>query len=354
MPDNKFEIKKVLVINFGGIGDQILFLPTLKAIKEIYENASITFITEPRSKSIKDLVSYIDEIIICDIKTGNKYFKALKLLFDIRKGKYDIVFSCGGSQFVSVLLFLTDIKNRIGYNSGKLSKFLLTKAVKLNKQQYAADMYYDLVRHLKPDDEILPEIELPQDYENQARDIINPQDKQVILMHPGVSKLSLQKNIIKFWDVKSWSDLIVDLSNDNKYKTVLCGGPDDKDIIDKIEAKLSIADFNKDNYLNLYGRTKNILQLAGLIKASDLLVCVDSAPMHIAVGLNKKLISLFGPTDEKKLLPSNNSNFVAVTNKYSASCRPCLWDKRQASCERLKCLNINYLDVLKQITSTLY
>ncbi len=354
MLSHKSEIKRVLVINFGGIGDQILFLPTLKAIKETYGDASITFITEPRSKSIKDLVSYIDEMIICDLKTGNKYIKALKLLFQIRKGKYDIVFSCGGSQFVSILLFLTGIKNRIGYNSGKLSEVILTKAVKLNKQQYAVDMYYDLVRHLKPDDNILPEIELDEEYENQAREIISANGKPVILIHPGVSQLSIQKNIIKFWGVKSWSDLIVDLSNDNKYKVVLSGGPDDKDIIAKIEAELNIADFNKDNYLNLYGQTKNILQLAGLIKVSDLLVCVDSAPMHIAVGLNKKLVSLFGPTDEKKLLPANNNNFVAVINKDSSNCRPCLWDKRQASCESLDCLNINYLDVLQQIISTLY
>ncbi len=354
MLKNKSEIKRILVINFGGIGDQILFLPTLKTIKESYDNAIITFVTEPRSKSIKDLASYIDELIICDLKTGNKYVKALKLLLQIRKGKYDIVFSCGGSQFVSILLFLTGIRNKIGYNSGKLSEFILTKAIKLNKQQYAVDMYYDLVRHLKPNDNILPEIELAEEYENQAREIINSDGKQTILIHPGVSQLSIQKNIIKFWDVKSWSNLIINLSNDGSYKVVLCGGPDDKGIIDNIESQLNQADFKSDNYLNLYGQTKNILQLAGLIKVCDLLVCVDSAPMHIAVGLNKKLVSLFGPTDEKKLLPADNNNFVVVTNNDNSNCRPCLWDKRHDSCEKLNCLDINYVDVLQKITSTLY
>ena len=55
--------KNILLINYGGIGDEILFLPTIDAIKKEYNDAKITLALEPRSKSIQNLSKNIDEII---------------------------------------------------------------------------------------------------------------------------------------------------------------------------------------------------------------------------------------------------------------------------------------------------
>ena len=44
--------KKILAINFGGIGDEILFLPTLISLKKEFPNSSITLALEPRSKGV--------------------------------------------------------------------------------------------------------------------------------------------------------------------------------------------------------------------------------------------------------------------------------------------------------------
>ena len=60
--------------------------------------------------------------------------------------------------------------------------------------------------------------------------------------------------------------------------------------------------------------------------------------MHIGVALNKRVVALFGPTDEKKLIPQKD-NFIVISSK-NCSCRPCLWDKRQTTCDSLKCLNL--------------
>ena len=47
-------VNKILVINFGGIGDEIFFLPTLISLKKEFPNSKITLALEPRSKSVKD------------------------------------------------------------------------------------------------------------------------------------------------------------------------------------------------------------------------------------------------------------------------------------------------------------
>ena len=55
--------KNILFINYGGIGDEILFLPTIRSMKEKYPDSKITLALEPRSKAIKDLTNIIDDII---------------------------------------------------------------------------------------------------------------------------------------------------------------------------------------------------------------------------------------------------------------------------------------------------
>ena len=59
--------KKILFINFGGLGDEILFLPTIQAIKEEFPNSTITLALEQRSKSIIDLTNTIDKTIFANI-----------------------------------------------------------------------------------------------------------------------------------------------------------------------------------------------------------------------------------------------------------------------------------------------
>ena len=141
--------KNILAINFGGIGDEIFFLPALISLKKEFPNSKITLALEPRSKSVKDLTDIIDDLFLIDVKGKNKYTELLKLVYLARKGnnngKFDIVISSGGNKLISILLTLMGIKQRYGYNTGKLSEKLLTKAVTLNKNQYACDMYHDLV-----------------------------------------------------------------------------------------------------------------------------------------------------------------------------------------------------------------
>jgi ADP-heptose:LPS heptosyltransferase len=328
-------MKKIALINFGGIGDEILFLPTIKSVKETYPDSEITLVTEPRSKSIKDLTNLIDHILECDIKSPKRILEVLRLIVRLRRRKFDLIISSGGSPLISVILFLSGIKERYGYDAGLLSKVLLTKAIPLNKQQYAGNMYHDLVSGICDLKAQLPEVVIEtsaQTNPNQQKESLDiPEtDKKIVLIHPGSSKLSKIKNIIKSYE--KWPELIKKIQESDKYTIWLVGGPDDKEVIEEITAQI-----DEKNLVNFYGKTKNIKDLVKLMKKADLCICIDSAPMHIAVGLNKNLIGIFGPTDEKKLLPETEL-FTPVSN-YTG-CRPCLWDKRQESCDKVNCVKI--------------
>ena len=329
---SKNNVKKVLLINFGGIGDEILFFPTIKTIKETYPNAQIYLALEPRSKSAKHLCSAIDKVFTVDIKSPFKYFEILKFLFKVWLRSFDVVFSSGSSKLVSMLLFLTGIKEKYGFDSGSWSEKLLTKTVKLNKKQYAANMYHDLAKIVAPEAICsIPEID------NVVKPEINC-DKPIILIHPGVSLMSIQKNIIKGWDVKRWAKLIDLLLETKKYKVLLAGGKDDEDTIEQILLILNATRTDYTDFKNLYGQTKSIKDFVSLVKVADVMVCVDSAPMHMAIALNTPVVALFGPTDEKVLVPEREN--IKVLTVKDLDCRPCLWEKRQTSCNTKECLVI--------------
>lgn len=320
----KNDFKNILAINFGGIGDEIFFLPSLISLKKEFPNSKITLALEPRSKSVKDLTNIIDDLILIDVKGKNKYFELLKLIFKSRAGKFDIVISSGGNKFISILLFLTGIKERYGYDTGNLSRKLLTKAIQLNKNQYACKMYHDLVSALTDNVTELPEIDIP------------PQEKipNSILIHPGVSRLSVQKGMIKTITPEIWAETINILLSKGK-KVILAGGPDDKECIDIILKNV------KDNELfeNYYGKTKSLKELAVLIGKAEKFICSDSAPLHVAVAMRTKTYAIFGPTDDKKLIPQSNL-VTAIKSNDSCPLKPCLWERRQTTCETLNCLKI--------------
>lgn len=325
--------KNILLINFGGIGDEILFLPVIQSLKKEYPNAKITLCLEGRSKAFVNLTNLLDNYFCIDIKTKNKYLEMLKLYIKAIIGNYDLVVSSGSNPLISILLFFTGIKTRIGYKSSNLSNKLLTYAVELNKNQYAANMYFDLIKDIVNQNFELPIIkcEKPEKLQNS------------VLIHPGVSAISISKKIQKTFNGNKWAELIKLLLNEGK-NVYLAGGPDDTKCIEEI--RQALKNENHQNFFDYFGKTKNIYDLVKLIKSCEVLICSDSAPMHIGVATNTKTIAIFGPTNEKKLLPKSQ-NFIAITNNIS--CRPCLWDKRLETCEKLICLDINIKDILKFI-----
>lgn len=325
------KIKRILTINFGGIGDEILFLPTLISLKQAYPEVSITLALEPRSKGIKDLTDVIDDMFLIDVKSKNKYSELLKLIFLARTGKFDMVISSGGNKLISILLFLMGIKRRYGYNSGRLSEILLTKAVKLNKNQYACDMYHDLITPITEIKTKLPQIKVDG----------TEKESNTILIHPGVSKLSVQLGIIKTITPEKWAQ-VIDMLLESGKKVILTGGPDDKDCVTAIMAHLK--NIENTNFVDYYGKTKNLMELAKLIASCEKFVCSDSAPLHVAVALGVKTYVVFGPTDYNKLIPKTDMVVPLLAND-NCDLKPCLWEKRQTTCEGLACLEINPLDI---------
>ena len=136
---------------------------------------------------------------------------------------------------------------------------------------------------------------------------------------------------------------MIDMLAQRRKRVLLVGGPDDKQCIEEIVQYSQTKQFE-----NLFGKTKNLQDLAKLISASERFVCSDSAPLHIAVALKTRTFAFFGPTDDRKLIPQNEFVTALKTND-GCPLKPCLWERRMTSCEELKCLKYDFDKLVETI-----
>ena len=148
--------------------------------------------------------------------------------------------------------------------------------------------------------------------------------------------------MIKTIPATEWAKTVEELANKGK-RVLLIGGPDDKECIDTITKLVPTEKFE-----NLYGTTKNLRELAELISSAEIFLCSDSAPLHIAVALGVKTFVIFGSTDDKKLIPQSDK-VVALKANCNCPLQPCLWERRQTTCESLDCLKLSATQIIKTI-----
>ena len=291
---------RVVALVPGGIGDQILFFPTLDDIKRVYPDADIDVVVEPRAAGAYRVCKSVNDVILYDFKDRNSPADWGNLLGKLRDREYDVALSLGQTWLVGFLLWLTGIPTRIGYAGGG-SPFL-TNPVPLKKDQYAACMYHDLLQGFKinnPTPAIainVPKQDIQWAEAEQQR--LGIKESGYILIHGGSSQLALSKGIDKIYPIENWQKIIADCQQRQpNLPVVVVRGPEDTGFVRELiklcpNVKVTSPD--------------DIGKLAATIAAANLMMCTDSAPMHLAVAVQTYTIALFGPTDPAKLLPKSD------------------------------------------------
>jgi ADP-heptose:LPS heptosyltransferase len=117
---------RTLAIVPGEIGDQILFFPTLSGLKQRYPDVKIDVVAEPRAKDAYHISALVDRVIPFDFEASNTLADWGNLIGTIREQEYDAVFSLAEGTGTGLLLWLTGIPCRIGFD-GSNNLFLTGK-----------------------------------------------------------------------------------------------------------------------------------------------------------------------------------------------------------------------------------
>ena len=300
---------RILIIHTAFIGDIVLSTPLVKKLKETYKDCHIAYVTTPIGASILKNNPSINEIIEYDKRGTHKGIKGVyELGKRLRYGNYNLVITPHRYLRSSILAWLSRSPIRIGYDNAA-GKFLFTKKIHYDKNKHEVEKLLSFVDCPETNNKRY-EIELFPDESNIKKiDTIlgknNLEDKKIITIAAG------SKWKTKQWPVQYFNEVIDVLSKNDKLKVITVGGKDELNI-----------PLHTENVIDLRGKT-TLLDLAEVLKRSDIVLTNDSSPIHIASAFKKtRIIAFFGPTVKKfGFFPwSKNSEVLEISN---LKCRPC-------------------------------
>ncbi|QFZ93087.2 glycosyltransferase family 9 protein [Synechococcus elongatus] len=296
---------RILALVPGGIGDQILFFPTVADLKKYYPQAQIDVVVEPRAVGAYRVCAEVDQVFPFDFKDRNSLADWGNLLGSIREREYEAVLSLGQRSLVGLFLWLTGIPKRVGYAGG--GKIFLTDAIPLNANQYAGALYHDLLKGFGINTSCPnPKLTLARqdlDWAIAEQQRLGLAGQGYLVLHGGSSTLAKLKGLQKVYPVEKWAIVLRAIREQRpNLPFVVVQGPDDAEFV---------AELRKSNLDFLVVQPPDIGKLAAIIAGADLMLCTDSAPMHLAVASGTRTIALFGPFEPAKLLPADN-RFIGI------------------------------------------
>lgn len=290
------KVKKVLVIKLRHLGDVLLATPLFSALKNAIPHAHIDAHVYEAAVPILEGHPSIHEIIPCK-KKG--FFHNLRA---IRKNTYDLVINLTEGDRGVLIAYFSRAKLRVSYPpKGKWQKKLVTHSIKqCPGLRHTVERNIDALRLIGI---------FPKEEERELFFSFKRLDKDsYILIHPTSR-----------WRFKCWPNMreLVDRLAKMGKRVVLTSGPD------PVELKIVHEIAHGLNVEVKAGQT-TLKELGSLIDASQVLICVDSLPLHIASAIKHPVIAIFGPTSEITWGPWRNPNARILAQNFS--CRPCYQD----------------------------
>ncbi len=291
---------RIVALVPGGIGDQILFFPTLDDLKRIYPDAQIDVVVEPRSKAAYRVSKSVHEVLLFDYQDRNSLADWANLVGRLRDREYDIAITTTNTWSEGLIIWLTGIPTRIGFR-GNGSVFL-THAVPVKTEQYLANMYHDLLNGLgiqSPCPELTVNVPKPDiDWATQEQIRLGIKDTGYVLIYGGSGYCDSPKGQARIYPAKSWKQIIQDFQQKQPdLPLVVVAGANDEAFIKSL---LSLVPNIKVSSPDDMGK------LAAMIAGANLMLCTHSPALHLGVGVQTYTLALFGPTEPAKLLPESD------------------------------------------------
>ncbi|MFX0137374.1 MAG: lipopolysaccharide heptosyltransferase II [Candidatus Hodarchaeota archaeon] len=351
---NSQKIKNILIYLSMGIGDIILFTPTLKIIKETFPHAQIALMTNMQSSYINIFQGsgLIDEIIYFSRKSN--ILKKIRFIKKMRDKHFDLLINGFWTDdiYLALICVLCNIPCRAGYCSNDKwhgsYDFIYNIKVEMGENEHEIDRGLRLAYALgafEPSIEKKPAIFLEEKDELFAKEffIENRLEKNdlIIGIQPGTATHQKWKR----WALEKYSELSSRLIKSHKAKIVIFGSRDELTLAENLKG------MTKYEVVDSIGKT-TIKEAAALIKRCNLFICNDSGLMHISAAVDTPVIAIYGPTDYRRTAPFGDIHTIIRKN---ISCSPCFKPSKSEVAENCpydyKCLDSVSVDEVFDVVS---
>ena len=252
-------------------------------------------------------------------------FKSLKFLSELRK-KYDAsinVYPSNRKEY-NIISYIIGAKQRVGAVYLRKDKscfgFLNNIRVLENDSVHNVQTNIKLCEALigkKFNEEPPLEYSIPENENVSANKFLSDAgisaNELVIGFHPGCA--TLKNHIKRRWEPEKFAELGKKLINKHTARILIFGGPEEKELKEKI---FSLIGSNKVNVVN----AESLTQSAAIMKRCNVFVTNDSSQMHIAAALGLKVVAIIGPTNQNYIRPWKTEHEIVTLN---LDCSPCFF-----------------------------
>lgn len=323
------DFKNILIIKPSSIGDVIHALPFLKALRERYPDAAISWLINRGIDEIIRNNPYLNEVILFERKKwgsfddiGYKFKGIAEFLRELRRKQFDLVVDLQGLFRSGVIAYLSGASYRIGFaNAREFSPIFYNYRVSHPPvEMHAVDRYLLIAKELGADITIKDfTINIPLNEEKYIDSLIGMNKRSALIAINPSARWET-----KMWPLNKYAELADRIASGLNAQIIFIGSRKDEERINMLSSLV------KTKPINLCGKT-NLLQLTALLKKTALLITNDSGPMHIAAAVETHVVAIFGPTRPMRTGPYGKGHIVL---QGTLPCINCL----KKRCRDLKCM----------------
>ena len=306
------DVDSILVVRIDKIGDLVVTVPALNALKAVFPRSSITCLLNPANLSLVRLIPGIDEVIVY-----HGFFPTLRLIKE-RKFSLAIDFLLDYPLKTALLVSLSTAKIKAGFDIEARGQLFNVRLAPSTEKKSMSKYLLDLVRGLaklagKKEEDLAdsePVLVLTAQDRSFAGDYLKERDIEDRDFIAGVAPGG--KFPSQCWKEEGFAQLADRIVQKYQAKIIIIGGKEEEKRIQRIVTFMKnkpvvIADLSLD-------------KLAAIISRMKLLVCNNSGPLHLACALGVATVSTMGPTVAHLWWPQGRDHIVI---RRELACSPC-------------------------------
>jgi len=312
--------RRILLIKPSSLGDLVHALPVLHGLRARYPGARIDWLAATSFAPLVEGHPEVAEVVRFDRRRFGRMLREPRVglefagfLAELHRRRYDLVVDLQGLFRSGVLALATGAPVRIGFGNAREAAWLFyTHPLRPPAgQEHAVERNY-AVAGLLGFDEMPPRFDLA----------VRPAERSraaTLLAEVEVSPAESFAAILPGarWETKRWPTArfaaVVDALAERGLRSVLLAGPDEAGLCRAVAERCRTAP------ADLAGRT-GLRELIAVLERASVVLCHDSAPMHLAAALNRPLVAILGPTNPRRTGPYGPR---ATVLQADLPCAPC-------------------------------
>jgi heptosyltransferase-2 len=326
-PGDKIQDTNILIWLPSPMGDAILCTPALRAIRQHFKSSKIWFYANPVVREILSPCTLNDQWL------EQRGKSPLAIAKELKRHRFTLAILFKNSFASALAVFLAAIPARIGYareNRGFLLTNKLFPARLPNgkfKPLSAVDYYLAIPRELGADvsDRSLELLAAPAAKETvrtRLPELAGAKGSIVVIVPGGAFGPS------KCWPNVRFAKTADRLIANYNATVIVSVAPN------STERQIAgeICRLSKHNLINLGERPLSIGELKALFCASDLVIANDTGPRHIAIAMNRKIVTIFGPNNPAWTETGYENEIQVIGNVRCAPCDKPICKKSEHPC----------------------